>query len=176
MMHSCRNSDRFYVRCENGNTKFVLKHGSSFDFMNWKKAWLILIGSLVSLVTILTLFTYTIQIAFDGMCGNKFLSEKSSPDRIYRAVVFQRDCGATTGFSTQVSILKAEERLPNQSGNLFIADTDRGKAPSGIGGGPDVRISWIDPRSIRLIHHKNTRVFLANPRVAEVSAKYDSFN
>ena len=144
--------------------------------MKGKKVKIILIGSLVSLVTILTLFIYTIQIAFDGMCGNKVLSETSSPDRIYRAIVFQRDCGATTGFSTQVSILKAEERLPNQSGNLFIADTDRGKAPSGIGGGPDVRISWIAPRSVRLIHHKNVRVFLANPRFTEVSATYDSFN
>ena len=132
---------------------------------------MILIGSLVSLVTILTLFIYTIQIAFDGMCGNKFLSETSSPDRIYRVVVFQRDCGATTGFSTQVSVLKAGERLPNQSGNLFIADTDRGKAPSGMGGGPEVRLSWTGLRSVRLIHHKNTRVFLANLRVAEVSAK-----
>jgi hypothetical protein len=29
-------------------------------------------------------------------------------------VVFQRDCGATTGFSTQVSIIEIGEELPNQ--------------------------------------------------------------
>ena len=144
--------------------------------MKWKKSKLILMGGLIFLITIWILFTYTIQVAFDGMCGNKFLSEMPSPDRIYRVVVFQRDCGATSGFSTQVSVLKAGELLPNQSGNLFIADTDRGKAPSGMGGGPEVRLSWIGSRSVRLIYHKNTRVFLANPRFSEVSATYDFFN
>ena len=89
---------------------------------------------------------------------------------------FERSCGAISGFSTQVSVLKSGEILPNQSGNLFIADTDRGKAPSGIGGGPEVRLSWTGLRAVRLIHYKNARVFLANPRFSEVSVVYDSFN
>ena len=144
--------------------------------MKLKKSKLILIGGLVSLITLWMLFTHTIQGEFDEMCENKFLSETPSPDRIYRVVVFERSCGATSGFSSQVSVLKSGETLPNQSGNLFIADTDRGKAPSGIGGGPEVRLSWTGLRSVRLIHHKNARVFLANPRFLEVSVVYDSFN
>jgi hypothetical protein len=38
-------------------------------------------------------------------CGNEVLSQARSPDGLYEAVVFQRDCGAATGFSTQVSVI-----------------------------------------------------------------------
>jgi Family of unknown function (DUF5412) len=143
--------------------------------MRWKKAKQFLLGALALLVISGMWITYAINKAFDDMCGNQILSESSSPDQTYRVVVFQRDCGATTGFSTQVSVLKAMETLPNESGNLFVADTDHEKAPSGIGGGPEIKISWVGSRSIHLTHHKNARVFLANPHILEVSATYDSF-
>jgi hypothetical protein len=143
--------------------------------MRWKKARPFLLGAVALLVIAGMWITYAIEKAFDDMCGNQLLSEVLSPDQVYRVVVFQRDCGATTGFSTQVSVLKAKETLPNESGNLFVADTDHGKAPSGIGGGPEIKISWVGSRSIHLVHHKNARVFFANPHILEVSATYDSF-
>jgi len=34
-------------------------------------------------------------------------------------VIFQRDCGATTGFSTQISILSSDTELPNEHGSLL---------------------------------------------------------
>jgi Family of unknown function (DUF5412) len=143
--------------------------------MRWKTDRQFLLGTVALLVIAGMLITYAIEKAFDGMCGNQLLSEVSSPDHVYRVVVFQRDCGATTGFSTQVSVLKAKETLPNESGTLFVADTDHGKAPGGIGGGPEVKISWVGSRSVRLTYHKNARVFFANPHFLEVSATYDSF-
>ena len=51
-----------------------------------------------------------------AMCGNEIFQEASSPDNSYKAVVFQRDCGATTGFSTQVSILGTNDELLNEAG------------------------------------------------------------
>jgi hypothetical protein len=65
------------------------------------------------------------------MCANDLLTEIPSPDGALKAVVFQRDCGATTSFSTQISILWTNRPLPNETGNLFVADTDHGKAPRG---------------------------------------------
>ncbi|MCC5853421.1 MAG: hypothetical protein JJU30_11325 [Alkalimonas sp.] len=56
-----------------------------------------------------------------GMCANEVHAEIISPNQRYKAVIFQRDCGATTDFSTQISILKAEAKLPNKSGNIFVA-------------------------------------------------------
>lgn len=54
------------------------------------------------------------------MCGNDVFQELYSPDARLKAVIFQRDCGATTGFSTQISLLPANAELPNESGNLFV--------------------------------------------------------
>jgi hypothetical protein len=63
----------------------------------------------------------------DG-CGNDIASEVVSPNRKMKAVIFQRDCGATTGFSTQISVLPNNKTLPNESGNVFYADDNDGKA------------------------------------------------
>src|SRR5687767_10343542 len=46
------------------------------------------------------------------MCGNDIQLTVVSPDRKLKAVVFERSCGATTGFSTQVSVLPADRDLP----------------------------------------------------------------
>jgi hypothetical protein len=73
-------------------------------------------------------------------CGNEELQTVTSPDRKRKAIVFQRDCGATAGFSTQISLLQADDKLPKEAGNTFIADTDHGKAPAGTGGGPEVNL------------------------------------
>jgi hypothetical protein len=54
------------------------------------------------------------------MCGNYIHREYNSPDSTLKAVVFQRDCGATTGFSTQISILAFTEELQNIEGNIYI--------------------------------------------------------
>ncbi|WP_251357921.1 hypothetical protein [Kangiella sp. TOML190] len=56
------------------------------------------------------------------MCGNQIISETPSPDLRQKIVVFERSCGATTGFSNHISILDINEELANEPGNIFIAD------------------------------------------------------
>jgi hypothetical protein len=56
------------------------------------------------------------------MCGNEIYKEYLSPNGELKAVIFQRDCGATTGFSTQISIIKADSNLKNESGNIYIVN------------------------------------------------------
>ncbi len=107
----------------------------------------------------------------DG-CGNTLLSEVPSPHGVYKAVVFERNCGATTPFSTQVSILGARERLGNEAGNAFRSDTDHGAAPSGRGGGPAVEVRWTGVRRVVIRHHPRTRVSGAEERVGEVTIDY----
>ncbi|TAK91718.1 MAG: hypothetical protein EPO06_03170 [Burkholderiaceae bacterium] len=135
----------------------------------WKKIALISASTLTVLIGGSLWFVLS---AFPDMCGNELLAEYPSPDNKYRAVVFERDCGATTGFSTQVSILKAGFPLRNEAGNLFSADTDHGKAPDGPGGGPAVHVSWVDVRTIKLTHHARARIFFSRPQVAEITVSY----
>ena len=56
----------------------------------------------------------------DMMCGNYVHEEYLSPQKHHKAVVFQRDCGATTGFSTQISIISGGETLGNGGGNIYV--------------------------------------------------------
>jgi hypothetical protein len=101
------------------------------------------------------------------------LSEVRSPDGEWKVVVFERDCGATTGFSTQASLLGWNERLPeNDGGNLFIADTNHGAAPAGPGGGPPLQVTWTSMRSVVLRSPRGVRVFKAETRVLGVPAVY----
>ena len=73
-------------------------------------------------------------------CENEVLSHHPSPTGQYTASIFQRNCGATTPFSTQVSVLAGDEQLANLPGNAFIADSVHGAAPSSAGGSPEVTV------------------------------------
>jgi hypothetical protein len=97
-------------------------------------------------------------------CGNQVVQVIPSPDGKLKAVVFERDCGATTEFSTQVSILPAGDKLLNDGGNLFVAD-DHGAAPSGPGGGPRVGLAWTAKRQLLLRYDHSARVFKTENRV-----------
>ena len=77
-------------------------------------------------------------------CGNEISQSLRSPSGTFDAVVFSRNCGATTGFNTQVSVVRAGEKLPTDGGNVFIAngtlpisvkwETDTRLRIGGIGG------------------------------------------
>lgn len=95
----------------------------------------------------------------ESMCANEVLHEIPSPDKQLKAVVFQRDCGATTGFSTQVSIMKIDKKLPNTGGDVFSADTGHGKVPSGPGGGPKIEVVWKGPRQLLVKYPQKARIF-----------------
>ena len=105
-------------------------------------------------------------------CQNQVLAEVPAPNRRARAIVFQRSCGATTAFSTQVSLLAAARPLPNEGGNVFIADTDHGRAPAGPGGGPIVEVRWVKPAELEVRHDTRARVLSADSLVNGVRIRF----
>jgi hypothetical protein len=110
-----------------------------------------------------------------GGCGNDLVKEIRSPGGKMKAVVFQRDCGATTGFSTQVSLLSSNGSLPNDGGNLFIATTDHGNAPAGAWGGPIVEISWTDDANVVLRYDKRASLSKREESLGGVNIHYETF-
>ena len=94
----------------------------------------------------------------DAGCENSVLQDIPSPDGHRHAIIFGRDCGATTGFSTQVSVVPSV-RDAHGGGNVLIADTDHGKARDGQGGGPVVTAHWIDARTLEIQYDSAARVF-----------------
>ena len=108
--------------------------------------------------------------ALSGTCGNTVVARVPSPDARLEAVVFQRDCGATTGFSTQLSIVRAGQALPAEGGNLLVAQG----GPPGPGGGPTLHVEWAGASRLRVRHHTETRIVQPAPAVLGVQAELDT--
>ena len=111
---------------------------------------------------------------FGDMCGNQVISETPSPDNKHKAVVFVRDCGATTGFSTQVSILKYDNKIrDDESGNILTtSDKYYGQRINNVGG-PDVKIKWMTNRKVILLFDKNVDTVLAENEFNGIEITYD---
>jgi len=97
-----------------------------------------------------------------GLCGNADFREYPSPDRAMKVVVFTRDCGATTDFSTQLSVLRGADSMPGGIGNAFVADSNHGQASTAV----DVR--WLDARTVEVYHSAHARVFKAETSVGGI--------
>ena len=67
-----------------------------------------LLGICAAFIVLLAFAIYGLSELGENLCGNEIIEEIKSPDNKYKLVIFQRDCGATTGFSTQISILKSD--------------------------------------------------------------------
>ncbi|HEU4384684.1 MAG TPA: hypothetical protein VFR85_14450 [Anaeromyxobacteraceae bacterium] len=78
------------------------------------------------------------------LCRNEFVADVPFPSGRNHAVVFQRDCGATTSYSVQVSVLSSGKKLANEGGNALIADAGHRDVPL------QVRATWDSDRVLRL--------------------------
>jgi hypothetical protein len=114
-----------------------------------------------------------LRAALNAGCGNQLLRSVPAPDGRVQAVIFSRSCGATTGFSTQVSLIPSKKSLANESGNVLTADSDHGRAPSGEGGGPQIAIVWEAPDRLVIRHHPAARLFHQARRVGDVTVRYE---
>lgn len=83
-------------------------------------------------------------------CVNEVRAELASPNGGFKAVVFSRNCGATTGANMQVSVLKAIEKLPDEGGNVLIVDEGEAK------------VSWKQNGGLLVILPHEVRVFKKN--------------
>jgi hypothetical protein len=106
----------------------------------------------------------------DG-CSNSPISRADASDGPHSAVMFQRDCGATTGFSTQISVLKRGTE-PSGAGNIFRADGNHGAATAGGWGGPWAEISWLAPDHLLVRYAAKSRLFEQRSEVSGVKISY----
>ena len=76
-----------------------------------------------------------------GACGSDVVDHEISPNGELKAVSYLYDCGATSGFSTQVSIIDASEEITS-SGNVLVTD-----------GKNKIRVKWLSDSELTI---KNT--------------------
>jgi hypothetical protein len=104
-------------------------------------------------------------------CRNTIIDTRTDPSGRMSAVLFQRDCGATTGFSTQISILDAGEKLSG-SGNTFISDDGHSAADAASWGGPWVEMRWQSADHLLVRYDADSRTFEQDENVAGVRVTF----
>jgi hypothetical protein len=93
------------------------------------------------------------------MCGNEIVQKLASPNGDKVAYIFQRDCGATTGASYQLSLIDVDEKLPNRSGNTFVSDKE-------------FQIKWINNKKLRVNYKKSSKTYEMDKSVNWTKIKY----
>ena len=135
-----------------------------FKVTLWSITALLAVG--IGLIGVLYLLTR-------DMCGNEVVTEIRSPDGRHKAVEFERDCGATTDFSTQVSVIKSEKRLgSDDAGNAFTADSNHGSVPVHAAGVMELDIKWLNSNTLQIEYPAGARVFSRNNKVGDVVIQY----
>ena len=112
-----------------------------------------------------------LSFALSDLCGNEELETIYSPDGARKVVVFERACGATTGFSTQVSLLRAGQSLLNEPGNLFVADTNHVDLPLIQAPAPFVAVRWLGDNELVLTYGPGARVFHSEQSLEGVTVR-----
>lgn len=85
-------------------------------------------------------------LVFGCTAENTIVKKVDSPSGEYVAYPFIRDAGATTDFSTQVSILKKSEKYNNRAGNIFIGS-----------GSEFINIYWESDNNLVIVHDRDKR-------------------
>ena len=107
-------------------------------------------------------------------CGNKVVYEVHPPNRKHEAIVFVRNCGATTDFSTHVSVVREGQSLSHGAGNALVVDGDHGKVKTGSCGQLPVHVAWNGDHSVAIRYPQESRRFLANTRAEGVALTYEA--
>jgi hypothetical protein len=106
-------------------------------------------------------------------CGNRIISSLEAPGGGRSAVLFQRNCGATTVFSTQNSVLPAAGQP--EDGNAFRADAGHeATVRLGAWGGPWAEMRWVSPRDLLIRYAAGARLFAREEQVGDVHIRYES--
>jgi len=74
-----------------------------------------------------------------GLCEDQMISEATSPDGILVATAFVRNCGATTDFSSMVSVHKKSDGFRDDRDIIFVAK-----------GRHDIAANWNGPNTLSI--------------------------
>jgi len=137
----------------------------------WKKIIIVIVALILFLSVGIVLFVRSLQ----DLCSNEVITEVISPSKKMKAVTFQRDCGATTDFSTHVIIIPIGNTLEKEGNSVFVATTNKGKAPAGRGGGPEVRTRWLSANKLQIEYHQLASVHRSETKSMGTEILYGTF-
>jgi hypothetical protein len=112
-------------------------------------------------LSILLLLSPALHGCIGGGCDNVVSQVVRSPSGSHDAVVFSRECGATTGFTTQISVIRGGSRLPDDGGNTLI-----------LGDQIEVGLSWPSEGELVVAYSSSSEPFKKESMVSGVRVRY----
>jgi hypothetical protein len=132
---------------------------------SWKKA--LLGGTAIVLVGAAVVAAILLRDAdeFSTALGCKpAVHEQSlSPDGAMIAVLFEMECGATTGFNTQVAILPTNEASSLEQRSAFLV----------LGGREQISLQWLNRQELVVGMRKGVNVFMQGQPDYGVTVRYE---
>ena len=113
-----------------------------------------------------------------GACRDTLVSKYPSPDGRFVAVVFYRNCGATTAFTTEISVVGTGEDAisKGREGNIFsIRDPNDSKESLERNGTIEVRLDWKTPRLLSVSAPRHAWTAKRVDRIRGVDVQYNTF-
>lgn len=97
----------------------------------------------------------------ERLCSNEKLSEVPSPSKGYLAVIFKRDCGATTAYSYHLSIIKKGEKIKeNDTGNI-------------VSGRSEMEIKWINNMELQVTLDNKQETIKTEKQINNINIFYN---
>ena len=151
-----------------------LRNDIFFDTV--KRKPLIIVGGIVLAVIITCAVVRVAPLAL-VRSWTEVIGDVPSPDGKWDVVLMVRNAGATTDFSTQLSIVPAGGRLSREiafcrPGNVFIADGNHGAVTVDNRGLMHVDVIWQSPDLVRITFPRSARVFKQKRRFQSVIINY----
>ena len=109
--------------------------------------------------------------------GTDVVADTTSPDGKWDAMLMVRNGGATTDYSTQVSVIPARnwfarEFAIGRPGNAFIAGSNHGAVGVDRRGLMNVTVTWASANRLIVTYPPEARVFRREPKVESVTVEY----
>jgi hypothetical protein len=115
--------------------------------------------TMIILLFIFMVGKYLLDYLSEDMCGNEIKQKIPFPNGNNVAYIFERSCGATTGFSPQLSILNKNDDFQNKSGNTFRSDKD-------------FSVEWLNEKSLEVIYDKSSETYEMDKKVNGIKIEY----
>ena len=109
------------------------------------------IGRLQGWLAPLMLVMVIVSTGCVSLCENTGINQYLSPEGKWKAIVFRRNCGALSWWTTEVSIVSASDGVPKGDiGNVATVMDNResGSFVSNSAGVIELRIRWLSDRTI----------------------------
>ena len=106
-------------------------------------------------------------------CLNTPVDQAISPDGKLKAAIFVRDCGATSTWSTQVSIIEAGDSY-GPRGNIFIVDDGHNDVERNAARGPQVDVEWTGSNRLLITYAARSRTFLQEYEFDGIAINYET--